>query len=86
MSYQVVYPKNWERRLRRLPPHVVRRIRRDTAALADEPRPRGYRELRPKGRGFRIRVLRDWRITYDIDETARVVEIAEVFVRGRVPY
>ena len=61
-------------------------MRQVAVELGDDPRPRGYRELRPKGNGFRIRVLKDWRMVYDIDDRSRIVEIRDVFVRGRARY
>ena len=86
MRYQVQYPRDWEKQLRRMPTHVAAGAREQAAALAAVPRPHGCKELRPKGRGYRIRLGRNWRMLYQIDDNARVVRIERVFARGRAPY
>lgn len=86
MTYRVRFPRNWDRQLRRLPNHVAERAQQQADSLADNPRPRGYRQLQPSGDGYRIKVFNDWRLVYDIDDDEGAVFIERVVSRGKVRY
>lgn len=61
---------------------VYSRIRAAIAALAGNPRPRGYKKL--SGRpGYRIRVG-DYRVIYEILDEVLVVEVIQLGRRGGV--
>lgn len=86
MNYRVTYHRDWDRQLRRLPERVAARARERAASLAENPRPQGYRQLHPRTRGYRIKIFRDWRLVYQINESTRQVSVRGVYSRGSVRY
>lgn len=60
------------------------RIAQAILKLEDDPRPQGCRKLRGL-EGWRVRVG-DWRIIYQVDDTARMVTIVEVRRRREDTY
>jgi mRNA interferase RelE/StbE len=72
-----------QRDLRRLSPEVGRRVLAALYGLRDNPRPPGCLLLRNcEPPTWRIRVG-DWRILYEIDDPAGLVEIRNVYHRSK---
>jgi len=62
---------------------MATRVETTIDRLAEAPRPPGCRMLRDRAsRTWRVRVG-DWRILYDIDESAGVVAVLRVFHRSQ---
>ncbi len=71
--YQLLIEKEVEKRLEKIPEPDYTRVKAAIFALANNPRPMGYKKL--KGRpGYRLR-QGDYRIVYDINE-----QILTVFI------
>lgn len=79
--YEILFERQPERLLRRLPRGLATRIDRAILALAEEPRPSGCRRLRGYQNLYRIRVG-DWRISYAIEDDQLVVLIIEISPRN----
>ena len=80
-QWRVLIQRRPERVLRRLPKDLLQRIRVAIRALAEDPRPPGCGRLSGYEGLWRIRVG-DWRITYVVDNDARVVVVLEISPRG----
>ena len=72
-QWRVLIQRRPESVLRRLPKDLLQRIRVAIRALAEDPSPPGCVRLSGHEGLWRIRVG-DWRITYAIDDDARVSE------------
>ncbi len=73
MAYQVSLKKKAIKALQNIPEPYYSSIKEALYALADNPRPQGYKKL--KGRdGYRIRVA-DYRIIYDIFDQVLLVDV-----------
>jgi mRNA interferase RelE/StbE len=81
--YRVLLERAAERDLRRLPARLHNRIVSAIHALSDEPRPSGCRKLTGSDRDWRNRVG-DYRIVYEIDDTAEEVRVNRVRHRREV--
>lgn len=79
--YEILFERQPERLLRRLPRDLATRVDRAILALAEEPQPSGCRRLRGYHNLYRIRVG-DWRISYAIEDDQLVVLIIEISPRG----
>ena len=76
MTYQLFLLPRAQKELARLPMESYERTRAAIRALAEEPRPPGYRKL--SGReGWRIRVG-DYRVLYEIEDTPKTVTVVQV--------
>jgi mRNA interferase RelE/StbE len=76
MPYQVQIRKTAQKQLDKLPDDVAETLLDAIEALANNPRPNGYKNL--KGRnGFRIR-KGDYRIIYDIFDNILVIDVISV--------
>ncbi|NJK82363.1 MAG: type II toxin-antitoxin system RelE/ParE family toxin [Chloroflexaceae bacterium] len=87
MSRYTVYvtPGAWAE-IKRLPGNVRQRVRREIAALADNPQPVNSRQLQSSESEhtlWRLRLDR-WRIVYLVTETDAIVDV--LAVRRRPPY
>lgn len=60
-----------------LPGHLRQRARRVVSELAEQPRPRGAKELRGLPNRYRL-WLNGWRIIYRVDEPDKVVLVLRV--------
>jgi mRNA interferase RelE/StbE len=80
-QWQVLIHRRVEKVLRRLPRDLLERIRKAIRALANDPRPRGYKKLAGHENLYRIRVG-DWRISYAIEEDRLIVLVLEISPRG----
>jgi mRNA interferase RelE/StbE len=81
--YQLKIKRSAEQDLRRLPRPLFRRINQRILALREEPRPPGVRKLKGNIEGWRVRVG-DYRIVFQIDDTAQTVTIIRVRHRREV--
>lgn len=73
MCYSVIIQRRAQKQIARLPTNIQDRIEKSLQALSDEPRPRGSHKLQGR-EGWRIRVG-DYRVVYELDDTAREVLI-----------
>lgn len=69
--YEVILSNRAEKRLSRLPAGEYERVLQAVMSLAEGPHPRNHRKLQGR-EGWRIRVG-DYRVIYEIDDTAREV-------------
>jgi mRNA interferase RelE/StbE len=82
--HEVVLSAPAERDLKRLPAAIFHRVIAAIQTLAANPRPPGARKLHGSGRDdYRLRVG-DYRVLYEIDDTARLVRIMRVRHRREV--
>jgi mRNA interferase RelE/StbE len=80
VSYEVSVRRKAEKAIARLPDAVYQRVRAAIRDLANDPRPSGCIKL--SGReGYRIRVGRDYRVLYRVDDRERRVEVFRVSSR-----
>ncbi len=81
MSYTVRVERRAEKALRRrIHPQAVARIREAISALADDPYPRDSIKL-TNAPGYRLRVGRDYRVLYLVDEEEKVVSVTRIGTR-----
>jgi mRNA interferase RelE/StbE len=79
--YRIVITSRAERELRRLDKSIKNRIVTAINSLAENPRPHGC--LKVKGENiWRIRVG-DWRVGYQVDDSAQIVDVIRVNHRGQ---
>jgi mRNA interferase RelE/StbE len=82
-NYRIELDRVVHRTLRRLPKDIVGRLQLAIDALAENPRPVGYKRLQTTQELYRIRVS-DWRIIYRIHDDILVVVVVRVGARGDV--
>lgn len=82
-SYRVALTTSAEKELRALPAKVVGRIMPRVGRLASAPRPPGCKKLKGGDNEWRIRVG-EYRIVYEIDDTARIVDVTRIAHRREV--
>jgi mRNA interferase RelE/StbE len=82
-SYRVVLTTSAEKELHALPANVVARVVPRLERLALAPRPPGCRKLKGGDNEWRIRVG-DYRVVYEIDDTARTVDVTRIAHRRDV--
>lgn len=75
--YQVYLERNAADDLKRLPDTLRARVVGAIRSLQDDPRPHGCRKLQRSLNDWRIR-LGDYRILYEIDDSARRVNVMRV--------
>jgi mRNA interferase RelE/StbE len=76
--HEIVLSAPAERDLKRLPAAIFHRVIAAIRTLAASPRPPGARKLHGSGRDdYRLRVG-DYRVLYEVDDTARLVRIMRV--------
>ena len=81
--HEVYTERAAERDLRRLPPGDFERIIAVIRALAADPRPPGSRKMVSSKSDWRIRIG-TWRVIYEVDDEAEVVQIMRVGHRREV--
>lgn len=79
----VILLKEPEKVLWRLPRDLREDIDARLQTLAHNPRPEDCTMLKGS-RLYRIKVRRDWRIIYDVDDERREVVVAEIGPRGSI--
>jgi len=79
MAYQVGIRRKAQKQLDRMQERDRERVLEAALTLGDDPRPRGAAKMRGTGNleEWRIRVSRDYRVIYRIDDEAREVLILE---------
>ncbi|MCC7352311.1 MAG: type II toxin-antitoxin system RelE/ParE family toxin [Anaerolineae bacterium] len=77
----MIFRRQAEKALRRLPRDLLRRIERAISDLAEDPRPSGCVRLVGYGNMYRIRVG-DWRISYAVEDEQLVILIVKIAPRG----
>ena len=76
MSYSVYILRRAQRELAKLPTESYELVKEAMRSLGEYPRPSGCRKL--VGReGWRIRV-RDYRVIYEVDDSARTVTVLHI--------
>ena len=74
--YRVVIDRSAEKQLSKIPPPFFNKIVKAIHALAENPRPHGYKKL--KGRpGYRIRIG-DYRVIYKIEDQILIVFVIDI--------
>lgn len=79
--YEVYLERAAERELRRLHPDLFERVISRIRALGAEPRPPGSAKLVGSRQDWRLRIG-DYRVLYEIDDSAHVVRVFRVRHRG----
>ena len=82
-SYRVALTASAVKELHGLPSTVVGRIVPRLEHLAASPRPPGCKKLKGGDREWRIRVG-DYRIVYEIDDSAKTVDVTRIAHRREV--
>lgn len=80
--YKVIIERRPQKALGKLPNQIQRRIRKALFALAEEPRPRGARQLKGDEDAYRIRVG-DYRVIYEIRDKVLVVLVIRIAHRSK---
>jgi mRNA interferase RelE/StbE len=77
--YEVIFTRRARKSMSRFPRREYERVLRAIEGLAEVPKPTGARKMRGTGNlgDWRIRVGRDYRVIYRIDDEAREVLILE---------
>ncbi len=83
MSYSVNIRPAAQRQFARLPANIRKAIGSELEGLALDPRPHGCRTMVGSTNSYRIRVA-DYRVIYEIDDTARAVRVTVIGHRGEV--
>jgi mRNA interferase RelE/StbE len=78
--YEVYLEHAAERDLKRLPVKLFHRLIVQIKKLAEKPRPAGCRKITGTKNDWRIRVG-DYRVIYEIDESANAVRVMRVRIR-----
>jgi len=81
VAYRLEFVSSAQREFLRLPFAVRKRLEPHVNGLEENPRPHGVKAMAGHKGLFRIRVG-DYRILYEIDDTARVVTVTRVRPRG----
>lgn len=83
MIYHLEYTKKALRGIRKLPPHLAKRLLEEAKKLEVDPRPHGCKKLSGKYDYYRIRVG-DWRIIYKIQDDQLIILVIDIGPRGSV--
>lgn len=83
MAYSIEIEKPAEKAIRALDKPVRRQVLADIAALAEEPRPMGYVQLKGSG-DYRIVSGKAYRIIYSIKDNEKIVIILLVGHRSSI--
>lgn len=76
-SYRVALAASAEKELDALPSKVIARILSRLESLASSPRPPGCKKLKGGDNEWRIRAG-DYRVVYEIDNTAKTVDVTRI--------
>jgi len=82
-SYAVELKPSARKELESLPDSVLARVVQRLESLTNDPRPAGCKKLKGYKDQWRIRI-RDWRVVYIIDATARLVSVTRIAHRREV--
>lgn len=78
MAYEVGFKPAALRQLRKLNAETQATIVEKVEALADDPRPEGCKKLKGEKDLYRIRVLKNYRVVYEIQDEQLVVTVIKV--------
>jgi len=82
--YQVLYSREAQRALLRLPRPLATKVREKLTLIADDPYAQHNNVTKLQNRpGYRLRVG-DWRVIYEIRDDAFVVLVVKIAPRGEV--
>ena len=82
--YRIVFTKQADRALRKLPRNLAQRIRIKLVQIAESPYGQHNNVTKLQQRsGFRLRVG-DWRIIYDVEDDRLVILVLRIAPRGSV--
>jgi mRNA interferase RelE/StbE len=81
--WQIIVHRKAEKALKRLHGEILERTRQAIRALAENPRPIGYKKMTGYDNLYRIRVG-DWRIIYAIEDDKLIILVLEVAPRGKI--
>lgn len=82
--YRLVFTKQVDRALRKMPRHTARLIREKLDQLAQDPYAPNTNLTKLQGRpGYRLRVG-DWRIIYELEAERLLIVVLKVAPRGEV--
>ena len=76
-KYQIKFKSSAAKEFKKLPSLIKRRIQEAVNQLTENPRPSGVVKLKGDDRLFRIR-LGEYRIVYEIDDSAKLVRVTRV--------
>ncbi|MEZ4591573.1 MAG: type II toxin-antitoxin system RelE/ParE family toxin [Chloroflexota bacterium] len=80
--YQIIYVKQAERSLRKLPKNILRRIQDKLALIAKDPYSRHTNVTKLKDREeYRLKVG-DWRVIYEIHDGELIILVVKIAPRG----
>jgi mRNA interferase RelE/StbE len=82
-SYEIAFAASAEKELQRLPKNIIARILPKIERLASVPRPSGCKKLKGGDKQWRIRIG-DYRVVYEIDDGARIIDITRIAHRREV--
>jgi len=83
MTYSIEFKPSAQRQLARLHKAIVPRLQAKIDALAENPRPNGYKKLQGFQNRYRIRVG-EYRVIYEIHDDILRVLIVKVGPRGDI--
>lgn len=78
MSYEVGFKPSALREVRKLDEVTRKAIISEVELLADNPRPDGCKKLKGESNLYRIRVLSNYRIVYEIQDRRLIVTVVKV--------
>jgi mRNA interferase RelE/StbE len=78
MSYEVGFKPSALREVRKLDEVTRRAIISAVELLADNPRPDGSKKLKGESNLYRIRVMGNYRIIYDVQDRRLIVTVVKV--------
>ena len=76
-EYQIKFKSSAAKEFRKLPSLIKERIQETVNQLTENPRPSGVVKLKGDDQLFRIRIG-DYRIVYEIDDSAKLVRVTRV--------
>lgn len=82
--YRILFTKNADKTLRKIPRDIARRIREGLDQVAEAPYTQHPNVTRLQNRpGYRLRVG-DWRVIYEIEEEGLVILVLRIGSRGEI--
>jgi mRNA interferase RelE/StbE len=82
--YDLTFAPKAVRSLGKLDRHVAQRLREVAEALCDDPRPSGARMLTGMHGVWRVRVAKDYRIVYQVDDGLLVILVVDAGHRREI--
>ena len=79
--YAITFASSAKREFRDLTPDIIERIRPKIRELANDPRPQGCKKLHGYKDRWRIR---NYRVVYTVNDTARTVDVTRIAHRRDV--